>query len=160
MRHVAFFACAFWCTAQLSPPVIGYVRTSASELRPVLGVAGAFVLGETLERDVLSASFTSASGLVKKEREVLFYRAGKFVSRHDAPAGIAVFSFTSRGEPAAARFENGECHEWRGGEFVPADQITCGDNASVDQVADDWLALRGENGILLKRGDRTWQLPE
>ena len=160
MMRLALFASAIICTAQLSSPVIGYVRTTSSELRPVLGVAGAFVLGEALEREVLSASFTSVSGLVKKDREVLFYRAGRLVSRHEAPGGPAVFSFTSRGEPATIRFENGECHEWVRGAFAPAAQYTC-DNAAVpDRVADEWVAIRSDTGIALKRGDRIWQLPE
>ena len=160
MRRLALFACALCCAEQLSSPVIGYVRTSSSELRPVLGVAGAFVLGEALERDVLSASFTSASGLVKKEREMLFYRAGRLVSRQAAPAGSAVFSFTSHGEPSTVRYENGECHEWLRGAFAPAAHTTCGSDTVSDRVADEWFAIRGETGIVLKRGDRTWQLPE
>jgi hypothetical protein len=126
----------------------------------VLGVAGAFVLGESLERDVLSASFTSASGLVKKEREVLFYRAARLVFRQAAPVGSAVFSFTSHGEPATVRFENGECHKWVRGAFAPAAQTTCDNGAAPDRISDDWFAIRGENGIVLRRGDRTWQLPE
>ena len=160
MRRLALFVCSLSCAAQLSSPVIGYVRTSSSELRPVLGVAGAFVLGEALERDVLSASFTSLSGLVKKDREVLVYRSGRLLSRHAAPGGSALFSFTPRGEPATVQFENGECHEWVPDAFAPAAQTTCENGAVEDRVADEWFAVRGKTGIVLKRGDRTWQLPE
>ena len=162
MTRIACILCSAglgW--AQLSSPLIGYVRTTSNELRPVLGVTGAFVLGDALERDVLSAAFTSTTGLVKKDAEILFYRHGKLVSRHSAPSGRAAFRFTTKGEPASVRFENGECAEWSQQRFQPAaTAASCADNPVIEQVGEDWFAVHTEQRVLLKRGDESWQLPE
>jgi hypothetical protein len=161
MKHIAWVVCAAAVSAaQLSSPVIGYVRTTTNELRPLLGVKGAFVLGKVLERDVLSAAFTSTTGLAKKDSEVLLFRGGTLVSRHSAPAGTATFRFTVEGEPASVRFETGECLEWSLGTFQPALPSACVDHPEMEQVADEWFAGRADGRILLKRGDETWQLPE
>ena len=160
MRHIAGLACAAVCWAQLSSPLIGYVRTSANELRPVLGVTGAFMLGDPLERDVLSAAFTPKTGLVKKDTEVLLYREGRLMSRHSAPAGRAAFRFTPGGEPASMRLESGDCQVWTQRGFRPAPEAACAENSFIEQVGDDWFALHTKERILLKRGEQTWHLPE
>lgn len=160
MRYLVSFAMAAICAAQVSAPLIGFVRTSANELRPVHGVAGAFLLGDPLERDVLSAAFTSRTGLVKKATEVLFYRGGALVSRHPAPEGKALFRFTPEGEPAAIRFEHGDCREWNEGSLMPAAETVCAAAADREQVGEEWFAVRKDGQILLQRGNETWRLPE
>ena len=159
MKYGALFTFAMVCAAQLSSPLIGYVRTRANELRPVYGVAGAFVLGEAVERDVLSAGFTSISGIVKKDDEVLVFLRGKLVRRHVAPAGPAQFGFTPAGEPAWVRFDSG-CRQWVKGDLQAADADTCSATNELERVGDDWFAVREDDRILLKRGDTTWELSE
>ena len=159
MKYGTSLAFALICAAQLSSPLIGYVRTNANELRPVYGVAGAFVLGDPLERDVLSAAFSSVAGMAKKQDEVLVFRRGKLAGRHAAPAGPAHFGFTATGEPAWVQYENG-CHEWVSGGFEPADSHTCSATTDLERVGDEWFAVRDNHRILLKRGDTTWELFE
>lgn len=159
MRYFVPIAMAVICAAQVSAPLIGYVRTSANELRPVHGVAGAFLLGDPVQRDVLSAGFTSRTGLVKNATEVLFYRGGALVSRHPAPEGRALFRFTPDGEPAAIRFHDCDCREWNEGSLTPAPETLCATVADREQVGAEWFAVHKDGHILLQRGNETWRLP-
>ena len=159
MKYAALVAFVIACAAQLSSPLIGFVRTNANELRPVYGVAGAFVLGDPVERDVLSAAFTSVSGLVKKEAEVLVFSRARLVGRPAAPAGPAQFGFTPAGEPAWIRFES-SCHRFVKGELQAADADTCPAATEWERVGDEWFAVRENNRILLKRGETTWEFSE
>lgn len=166
MRLVLAFALSIVCSAQLSAPLIGYVRTSARELRPVYGVAGAFVLGDALDRDVLSASFTSKAGLAKKESELIVYRDGKVVIRHPAPPGPATFSFTDTGEPARVHFEDDTCAAFHQDRLTPCGAAFRLRQASArpadEQISDHWSATHTDTGIVLHRksSDETWRLPE
>lgn len=160
MRYLVPIAMVAICAAQVSAPLIGYVRTSVNELRPVHGIAGAFLLGAPLERDVLSAGFTTRTGLVKKATEVLFYRGGALVSRHPAPEGNALFRFTAEGEPAAIRFNDADCREWNGGALTPAADTACAAVADREQAGEEWFAVHKDGHVLLQRGNETWRLPE
>jgi hypothetical protein len=84
--------------AQVSAPAAGFVRDSAGCLRAVLGVSGSFVLGEAIERGVISAGFGKTAGFAKTESELLVVRAGEIAERLAAPAGPSLFYLGRNGE--------------------------------------------------------------
>lgn len=103
---------AIGCFAQMSAPRIGFVRDVAGSLRPVHGVAGAFVLGEAIVKDVVSAASSGAYTIVKTETEVLVLEGGEIQSRQEAPAAEAAFGFDAQGRPEWVRFAGGRCLLW------------------------------------------------
>ena len=114
MTKTALLTCVAACIAlaQIQAPVAGVVRNRAGELRPMLGVAGAFVAGEVIAREIVSAAFSGSLGLAKTEHELLTFNARQILERHEAPAGPAAFGFAPDGSPAWAWFS--EAHEvWR-----------------------------------------------
>jgi hypothetical protein len=155
MKYLTCFALAALCCAELSAPLIGYVRTAAQELRPVYGVSGAFQLGEPIQRLVLTASFTSSAGLVKTASEILVYRGAKTVASYPAS-----FGFTTGGEPSWVRFENASCATFGkdGLHSAPCPP----ESNTVEQVADDWHAVHTEEFVYLTRNStgQSWRLPE
>jgi hypothetical protein len=89
--------------AQVGTPRLGFVRDKAGALRPLLGVAGNVVLGESIEENVISAGFGRTMGFAKKQDELLRIRSGKVVERIAAPTGEAKF-FLAGGEIASIYF--------------------------------------------------------
>jgi hypothetical protein len=172
IRTVVLMFAASACFGQITGPSIGYVRDLRGDLRPVFGVSGAFVLGESIEQGVISATFTGSAGLVKKDKELVIYRGGKAVRSIDAPAGGASFGFDGKGMPAWVRFADEGCLVWRNESpepgACPADeQPAVGDMPepveSVESMGADWLAVRTASGIWAVRTtpERTiYRLPE
>jgi hypothetical protein len=95
---LSFVLAAAGAVAQVSAPAAGFLRDRAGCLRPVLGVAGSFVLGDVIEIDVISAGFGKTVGFAKTETELLVVRDGKLAERHAAPSGHAVFFMGNDGE--------------------------------------------------------------
>lgn len=146
MKFALFFLSAMCCLAQISIPQIGFVRDPGGNLRPVHGVAGAFVLGEPVAEGVVSAGFSEHYGLAKTEGEVLVLVDGEIRERHSAPAGLASFGFDFQGRPGWVRFESGECLVWEQGKPHPG---TCPSSEPEASVENDELVLR-RDGIRLR----------
>lgn len=84
MRRFAIFLLAAGCLpAEMSAPLIGYLRDSAGAVRPVHGVAGAFLLGDAVEQGATAARFSGRSGCILRDGQVLHLRDGHVV---DTPA--------------------------------------------------------------------------
>jgi hypothetical protein len=162
VKFVFAFMLAACCAGQISPPLIGYVRTSGRELRPVYGVAGAFLTGEAIDRDVLSSSFSVRVGLVKKDHELLVYREQTIVRRHAVPPGPARFGFTAAGEPDWVRYEDGSCALFRDKSLQPDACPVESDGVAREHIGEGWFATHTTNAILLTREctGEVWTLPE
>jgi len=90
--------------AQLSSPRAGFVRDKSGVLRPLLGIAGNLVTGDSIAEGVISAGFGKTVGYAKKESELLVVRSGEVVERLEAPRGEAIFYPGARGEIAEIYF--------------------------------------------------------
>ena len=156
--------------AQVSMPLIGYYRDRAGALRQVHGVAGAFVPGEVIQRDVISVAWSGTAGFAKTETELLVLDANGISKRAEAPAGPATFGFLPDGQPAWVRFADDSCRRFAtdcpseprlGRVFrvrLPEDV------ESYEQLGDGWTIARGKDTLYAVRNrdgsDQAYELPE
>jgi hypothetical protein len=180
--RIGLLLCAAIAMAQIRPPQAGFVRDRAGALRPVLGVAGAFILGEAVETGVLSAGFSRDLGFVKTASELVVFRDGLAVERMEAPAGPAEFTFGAR--PTIYFVDTGEMWEWprrtgsraarslaelhcESGDIVLAsgERVRTPEPAAeVERMSDDWVVARTASALYAVRvtgaGRTIVQLPE
>ena len=176
-RRFCIFLLAGAAGAQLLRPRIGYIVDRKGWLRSVDGVAGAFVLGPVLDKDVLSAAYSGKSLVLKKDRELIVDRAA-----FDAPAGPVVVTFTPQGVLAEVFFSQAaELWSWRDGKFDRAiaesleANLTIHDGElslngipvtlrsriqSVSQMGDGWWVAYAENRLFAIRDEQVYELPE
>src|SRR4051812_14685151 len=91
-RRLYLFLLAGAAYGDIATPRLGYIVDRSGLLRPVNGVAGAFTVGDAIEKDVLSAAYSGKTLVVKKDRELLVNGEA-----FEAPAGPAVITFDSKG---------------------------------------------------------------
>ena len=166
-KRVSAFLLVLALTAlsQVRPPRAGIVRDRAGALRPVYGVAGAFVLGDALETGVLSAGFSGATGFAKTARELLVLHDGAIVERIPAPSGPAEFHFEA--DPGVYFPESGEVWSTKTRRLTPAARPQTRLAAEGDEVAlpaggrvrlpelvlavewmsEDWVVARGAEAL-------------
>jgi len=148
---------AFLASAQISAPHIGLVRDRAQALRPLQGVAGAFVLGEPVLTGVVSAASAGRFTLAKTATEVVVIDGTEVVERREAPEGMASFGFDLHGKPSWVRFEiNNLCETW--GEKKCSNEAI--EAVPGEPVGDGWTSVRTQGGLYLMRGEQKFQLPE
>ena len=76
----------------ITPPQIGFVLDNTNAVRPVLGVAGNFSLGDPIRSNVVSSAFLGSFGIVKTESTLaVFDVSGNTLFERDVPAGPALF---------------------------------------------------------------------
>ncbi|HLH00048.1 MAG TPA: hypothetical protein VKX49_27305 [Bryobacteraceae bacterium] len=106
MKRVLFvfaLALAAWAQPSLAPPQIGFAEDGASLFRPVLGVAGNFILGDAVFSGVAYAAYSGSYGLLKTGTSVITTdNKGQLLAAMDAPPGPASFAFFRDGSPAFA----------------------------------------------------------
>ncbi|MGH9630116.1 MAG: hypothetical protein ACRD7E_17505 [Bryobacteraceae bacterium] len=113
MRAAVLLMLCVAATAQVNAPQVGLLLDREGGLRPVLGIAGNFVVGAPVHEGVLAAAFSGQTGLAKTETELLVLDAsGAVTERLSAPEGTALFAFDANGMPAAALFPGVE-ELWR-----------------------------------------------
>ncbi len=95
--------------AQIAVPRIGCFVDDARRLRPVLGVAGNFLIGEPEAEEVLAAVCMDNLTIVKRA-ESLEIRTRDGVSERSAPAGTALFQLADKGSNVLVFFP--ETGEW------------------------------------------------
>ena len=92
-----------WAQPALAPPQIGFVQDGANSFRPVLGLAGNFILAEPVFANVSSAAYSGSFGLLKTDTSVIATDSqGQVRNATDAPRGPANFAFFRDGSPAFA----------------------------------------------------------
>lgn len=173
--------------AQITPPRAGFVRDRGGALRPVLGIAGSFVVGDAIEEGVISAGFGKTVGFAKKSTELLVLRAGEIAERADAPVGDALFYLGNSGEIAEIYFpETRELWRVRKSGFekladappphsdiaFQSDEISLASGTrlripesirAVEWLSESWVVVRGDSALYAIRvtGDAAViQLPE
>jgi hypothetical protein len=142
---------AMW--AQLAAPQVGFIQDSGSALRPVYGLAGNFVLGDSVAADVEAASFSGSFGMVKTTSAlVVIDRQGQVVASQDVPTGPALFAFSRNAAPAVAYLPNANILlQWSDGVFqqVPLVWANVLSIAAVDS---------GQAAFILQRDDGLWDV--
>jgi hypothetical protein len=110
-----------WAQPALAPPQLGFVRDSASALRPVYGVTGSFILGSPLAGKIVSEAFSGSIGLLKTDSSLAaFDSTGKQLASIAAAGGPALFAFSPGGSTALAYIpSSNSLIEWRGSVFAP-----------------------------------------
>jgi hypothetical protein len=105
MRTIYLLVAAANLAAQVAPPPAGVARDAAGRVRPVLGIAGAFTLGERMAENAISAASSGAWTVVKTADRVLRIEGpGGEPGGFDAPGGPALFAFDPSGKPVRAWF--------------------------------------------------------
>jgi hypothetical protein len=151
-RILLLLSCVACLHAEISAPLIGFVRDLKGALRPVHGVSGAFVLGEALRLEADTAAFRGASGCVRTAAGSLTVRDGKVSDEPWQPECSA-----SQEEVA---LENGEVVILGTGVRLRLSESV----ESIEQVADGWFALRSAKTLFLLRtktgAEAIYTLPE
>jgi hypothetical protein len=142
---------AMW--AQLAAPQVGFIQDSGNALRPVYGLAGNFVLGDSIAANVEAASFSGSFGMLKTTSAlVVIDRQGEVIASQDAPAGPALFAFSRNAAPALAYLSAvNVLLQWSGGAFnqVPLAPANVLSIAAVDS---------GQAALILQRDDGLWDV--
>ena len=152
---LVFAACVF-AQSPVAPPVVGLIRDSARAVRPVIGLAGNFILGDAVKTGVISAAFSSSAGIVKTDSELLAIDTqNRVLATLDAPAGRALISFLSNSEAIIYLEQNQTLLRWNGSSFdsLPFDPTQfAGGIVSV--------AFAGSQAVnfLVQRADGLWLL--
>src|SRR5277367_3684129 len=113
------FSMATWAQHSLAPPEVGFLIESSGHVYPVNGLAGNFVLGRAAGSGIISAAFSGAFRMLKTDSALsVVNQHGRIVARMDAPAGPALFAFSTGGSPAVAYFPQSKTLQvWDGREF-------------------------------------------
>jgi hypothetical protein len=147
---------AMW--AQLTMPQVGFIQDVGNSLRPVYGLAGNFVLGDSVAANVEAASFSGSFGLLKTTSAlVIVDRQGQVVASQDAPGGPALFAFSRNGTPALACLPAANALlQWSEGVFqqVPLDPQTFASTNILSIAAAD----RDRAALILQRDDGLWDV--
>ncbi|MEJ7608818.1 MAG: hypothetical protein WKF37_21735 [Bryobacteraceae bacterium] len=183
MIRTLFPILAMAMMAQVTQPFAGYCVDRQQRLRPVFGIAGNFVLGDSIAEGVLSVASAGKITLAKSQDEVWTIKAGAISERKPAPAGSASFTFAADGTPLLAVFaEAGTQWRWKDGEVIeeplayqparldpvlvlPGSRIQIHlDTAPsrMDQMSADWYLAYNDSGIfaIRVRDGKVYQLPE
>lgn len=138
----------------LAPPQIGFIQDSGNALRPVNGIAGNFVLGDSTVGNVEAVSFSGSFGILKTYSTLsVVDRQGRVIATQDAPAGPALFAFSRTGVPALVYLpEANALLQWTDGAFqaVPLDPQT-----NVVSIA---AVEAGQAAFILQRDDGLWDV--
>jgi hypothetical protein len=176
-RRFCLFLIAGAAGAQLLRPRVGYIVDRKGSLRPVEGVAGAFVLGPAVDSDIVSAAFSGKSLVIKKDRALIVDG-----ETFEAPGGAVIVTFTPHGLLNEVFFR--EANElWRrnGAKFerTPAAAIEVGAviqdgefflngmpvrlqsrGQSVSQMGEGWWVVYAEDRLFAVRDEQVFELPE
>lgn len=124
MRASALILCAAisaWAQSGVSEPRIGMIRDTAGLLRPVSGIAGNFVVRDSLTSAVSAFAFSGQIGIAKLDAStVVMDASGKVISATDSPSGPAVFGFSPDGTAAIAYYAlDGSFARWLTDAWTP-----------------------------------------
>ncbi|MBC7925382.1 MAG: hypothetical protein H7039_06955 [Bryobacteraceae bacterium] len=174
-------------SGQISAPTIGFVRDLAGALRPVLGIPGAFVLGEPIATGVVAVGSSGKYTIASTATELILIAGDEIVWRGraagsgEASSPAESFAFKTNGRPNWVRFLDGTCATWAAKAIEPQSaecpaaeearpalatllrQQPPENTESYESVAPEWVVLRGREQLHLARiGDKeaVYALPE
>jgi hypothetical protein len=177
-RTLGLFCISVLSVAQISMPRIGFVRDRQGSLRPLMGVTGAFVLGEPVLTRVVAASSSGGEyALASTGDEVILIKATEVVWRRSV-VGAESFGFRPDGRPEWVRFANGSCLIWPA-EGEPEMASVCDKRppepvryrarlpddltGESELVAPGWVLLRATDRLYLSRlgtEEAIFEMPE
>jgi len=148
-------ACA-WAQPAIAPPQIGYVQDRAGVFRPVLGIAGNFLLPDADAPVVTSAAFSGRFGLIKTDAVLAVTDVNaQIISEMAAPSGPALFAFTREGEPALAYLPNSSTLlQWNGAAFARL----AFDLSGIGSVLSIGAPDAEHAAFLVEREDQVWDV--
>jgi hypothetical protein len=143
-----------WTQSAIAPPQLGFVQDSTHTLRPAYGVAGNFILGPAVVKNILSEAFSGSFGLLKTDSSLAaFDSQGKLLASVDAAPGAALFAFSPGGATALAYIASSNALvEWSGSAFVPVPLHI------LDTVVSIAFPAPLTASLLIQRGDTIWRL--
>jgi hypothetical protein len=143
-----------WTQSAIAPPQLGFVEDSAHTLRPAYGVAGNFILGPAVAKNILSEAFSGSFGLLKTDSSLAAFNSqGKLLASVDAAPGPALFAFSPGGSTALAYIASSNALvEWSGSAFVP---VSVNISDTVVSIA---FPAPLKASLLIQRGDTIWRL--
>jgi hypothetical protein len=170
-RRACLFLLAAAGFGQVQRPQIGYIVDRSGFLRPVEGVAGAFILGPPIESDVVCASFSGRVLIVKKALELIVDRKS-----FAAPSGPAHVSFTPNGQLKHVFFADADrVWAWNGSGFDEKYAIADPETANqlrdaserlnrpvrqLSQLGEDWHVAYTDERIFAIGPRQIFELPE
>jgi hypothetical protein len=155
---VLILAAAACAQPALAPPQVGFLQDGANSFRPVFGIAGNFVLGDSVLNGVTDASYSGSFALLKTDTSVIAVDSqGQVLGAMDAAAGPADFAFFSDGSPAFVYLPGPNLlFEWYGTGFqmVPFDCQLFPPSAVLAISAPD----RAHVAFLIQRDHGPWEI--
>lgn len=136
-------------------PRLGWFCDEGGTLRPLAGLAGNFVPGETHLEGVISAASSGEWTLAKTARElVVLDRSGNLAASLAVQDGPAVLGFSPGGEPAAVYLSAaGVLLLWNGERFEPAAWAPGRDEEVLAIACPAMLSV----SMLIRRGAEVWR---
>lgn len=141
----------------IGPPPAGFIQDYHHLLHPLIGMAGCFLIEDSIGEGVVSFAFSGKSGLMKTESSVFVLdRQAQTTYALDTTPGPALFAFTANGTPAFAySVQGGTLLIWRTDHFDVAPW-------EANRIGGTLLAIASRTaGILtaiVRREDGRWQL--
>ena len=150
---LSFVSTAAWAQHALAPPQVGFIQDSRREIRPVIGLAGNFLVGRAASSGIVSAAFSGSFGMLKSDASLsVIDQTGHAIVSVDAPPGPALFAFSANGSPALAYFEQSKTlRAWDGRKFHPGPRI----DQDVISIASLSLTL---GALIVQRENGLWKL--
>jgi len=121
LASVTLSLATIWAQPALTPPQLGFMQDSGNSLRPAFGIAGNFVLGDSLSSTVVSSAFSGSFGLVKTDDSLtVIDRRGQVIASTESQPGSALFGFSRSGAPAFVYLSaENALLAWNGRSFEP-----------------------------------------
>jgi hypothetical protein len=140
----------------LQSPEIGLIQAADHSLRPLYGIAGNFVLGDSMATGVVSAAFSGSLGLIKTDSALIaINRQSEILSNIDAPPGEALFGFSADGASALIYVGGpNQLFQWSQGTFAPVSF----DPASFPRVSAVAFPDCDHAAIIVQRDDALWDV--
>lgn len=151
-------ASAICAQSTLAPPQIGFIQDVRGGMRPVLGVAGNFLIGGAVSSRIVSAAYSGSVGLMKTDTALIVTdKQGHAIASTVAPPGSALFAFSADSRTALAYLDRTqELMVWNGRAFKHAAlDATSLPAKTVLSIAVDNATLAE---LLVERESELWEL--
>lgn len=163
MRQAVPILCLLATIARAQPPAqpgirspqLGWVRDADNALRPVTGLAGNFILGDSVLEGVVSSAFSGSFGIVKTATALaVLDREGQILFHTETEPGPALFAFSDQGLPAFVYLTQSQTLlKWNTDRLEPAPwdvDLTGGDVQAIASPGPDRAA------VIVKRDGGLW----
>ncbi len=147
---LSLMSTAAWSQHALAPPQVGFMQAGRGEIRPVIGLAGNFLVGRATSTGIVSAAFSGSFGMLKSDSAlILIDLEGRAVTSVDAPPGPALFAFSIDGSPALAYFQQSKTLDvWDGHAFQTV-------ALDIDEAV---LSISLPAALIVQRATGLWEL--